>query len=128
MWRPASLLSPIAKLVPLLNFEASVSKLERAKTIHSDDMAILIFVAYESAHSFLSCLPLNMYEFDCLILPYLESDVFLLFYCSHRELNFCHYSLPEGVSSVVPSGVNNLASHHCKCYRQLTAEYFVSEY
>jgi len=37
-------------------------------------------------------------------------------YRSPKELHFRDYSLPEGVSSVVPSGVNNLASHHCKCY------------
>ena len=46
---------------------------------------------------------------------YFENDTNIL-YRSPKELHFRDYSLPEGVSSVVPSGVNNLASHHCKCY------------
>jgi hypothetical protein len=38
-----------------------------------------------------------------------------MFYCSPEKLHYRGYTLPKDVSSVVPSGVNNTASHLLKC-------------
>jgi len=39
-----------------------------------------------------------------------------VFFCSPKQLHFREYLLPDGVSSIVPSGVNNHASNYSKCY------------
>ena len=39
-----------------------------------------------------------------------------MFFCSPKQLHFREYLLPDGVSSIVPSGVNNHASNYSKCY------------
>ena len=103
--------------------------------------AILIFLAYESAYSchVFSWIRMSLiayifpvpwflwyelfhvwvyFHFCCLInftLIFMRTTL-NIFYRSPKETRLCDFVLPEGVSSVVPSGVNNLASHHCKCY------------
>ena len=83
-----------------------------------------IFVAYESAYSchVFSWIRTSLIAFFPLYLDSFSFTVIFMrmtlniFYRSPKETRLCDFVLPEGVSSVVPSGVNNLASHHCKCY------------
>jgi hypothetical protein len=53
--------------------------------------------------------------FPCVVPMFYCHNKSTMFYCSPKKLDFRGYTLPKHVSSVVPSGVKNTASHLLKC-------------